>query len=220
MDNKTAECNSQTDTQKYTQIDAQKEYHSTEHANTNYHRSLSKRRISTHDLSVMALCASMIAVCSWISVPAAVPFTMQTFGVFLTVGLLGGKRGSMAAALYLALGAVGLPVFAGFSGGIGYMMGPTGGYIVGFVLSALLMWLAESLFGKSMPVLITSMIAGLLICYAFGTAWFMTVYTKNTGDIELAAALSWCVIPYIIPDVIKIILAAATCRRLRPVLSL
>lgn len=183
-------------------------------------RSLVNRKITTRDLTLISLCASMMAVCSWISVPAAVPFTMQTFGVFLTVGLLGGKRGSMAIALYLALGAVGLPVFAGFSGGPGYMMGPTGGYIVGFVLSALLMWLAESLFGKSMPVLITSMIAGLIVCYAFGTAWFMTVYTKNTGDIGLAAALSWCVIPYIIPDVIKIVLAAAACRRLRPLLSL
>lgn len=171
-------------------------------------------------MTMIALFTSLMAVCSWISIPAPVPFTMQTFGVFLAVGLLGGKRGSIAIALYLALGAVGLPVFAGFSGGPGYMLGPTGGYIIGFILSALLMWLAETLFGRSMPVLVMSMAAGLIVCYAFGTAWFMTVYTKNTGAIGLATALGWCVIPYIIPDVIKIVLAAAACRRLRPVIQL
>lgn len=171
-------------------------------------------------MTMIALFTSLMAVCSWISIPAPVPFTMQTFGVFLAVGLLGGKRGSIAIALYLALGAVGLPVFAGFSGGPGYMLGATGGYIIGFILSALLMWLAETLFGRSMPVLVMSMAAGLIVCYAFGTAWFMTVYTKNTGAIGLAAALGWCVIPYIIPDVIKIVLAAAACRRLRPVIQL
>lgn len=181
----------------------------------------SKRMSASHvqDLTLISLCASLMAVCSWISVPAAVPFTLQTFGVFLTVGLLGGRRGSMAIALYLALGAAGLPVFAGFAGGIAYMMGPTGGYIVGFLLSALLMWLIESLLGKSMPVLIASMAAGLIICYAFGTAWFMTVYTGNTGEAGLAAAFGWCVLPYVIPDLIKILLAAAACRRLRPVLA-
>ena len=157
-----------------------------------------------------------MAVCSWISIPATVPFTLQTFGVFLSVGLLGGKRGSLAVLVYLLLGAVGLPVFSGFTGGIGHLLGPTGGYIIGFIFSALLMWLAERLFGKSVAVLAVSMIAGLIVCYAFGTSWFMSVYTKNTGEIGLMTALGWCVIPYIIPDVAKIVLAVLLTRRLRP----
>ena len=175
-------------------------------------------KLNTRDLAMIALCAALMAVCSWISIPAAVPFTMQTFGVFLAVGLLGGRRGSIAIAVYLLLGAVGAPVFSGFAGGLGYMLGATGGYIVGFLFSALAMWAAEHLFGRSTKVLALSMAAGLLVCYAFGTAWFMTVYTKNTGAIGLATALGWCVIPYIIPDVIKIILALALCRKLRPLL--
>ena len=169
--------------------------------------------IRTKDIALIALFTALLAVCSWISVPTAIPFTMQTFGVFLTIGLLGGKRGTAAILTYLLLGAVGLPVFSGFTGGIGHILGP---YILGFILTALLMWLAEALMGKSLKVLAASMVAGLIICYAFGTAWFIIVYTKNTGEIGLMTALGWCVFPYIIPDVIKIILAVVLTRRLRP----
>ena len=176
---------------------------------------LSGQKLSTKDYALIGVFAAVMAVCSWISIPATVPFTMQTFAVFLTVGLLGGKRGSIAIAVYLLLGAVGLPVFSGFSGGLGYMMGPTGGYIIGFLFSALAMWAMEKYLGKSLGVLIASMVVGLLVCYAFGTAWFMVVYTKNNEAIGLATALAWCVIPYIIPDALKILLAALLTKRLK-----
>lgn len=171
-------------------------------------------KIKIYDVAFIALFAAVMAVCSWISVPATVPFTLQTFGVFLAVGTLGGKRGSLAVLTYLLLGAVGAPVFAGFSGGIGCILGSTGGYIVGFLFSALVMWAMEHFFGKSRWVLAISMVIGLLVCYAFGTAWFMIVYANNTGAIGLWTALSWCVFPYIIPDAIKIALALVLCKRL------
>ena len=167
---------------------------------------------------MIAQCAAVMAVCSWISIPAAVPFTMQTFGVFLTVGLLGGRNGTFSVLIYLLLGAIGLPVFSGFTGGIGHMLGPTGGYIAGFLLSALIMWLFERLFGRSRKVLVLSMMAGILVCYAFGTAWFIIIYTRDSGSIGLMTALSWCVFPYIIPDALKILLAAVMTRRLRPLI--
>lgn len=167
-----------------------------------------------YDVAFIALFAAVMAVCSWISVPATVPFTLQTFGVFLAVGTLGGKRGSLAVLTYLLLGAVGAPVFAGFSGGIGCILGSTGGYIVGFLFSALVMWAMEHFLGKKKWVLALSMVIGLLVCYAFGTAWFMIVYANNTGAIGLWTALSWCVFPYIIPDAIKIVLALVLCKRL------
>lgn len=175
--------------------------------------------LNTKDAAMIALCAAVMAVCSWISIPAAVPFTMQTFGVFLAVGLLGGRNGTLAVLVYILLGAAGLPVFSGFSGGIGHLFGATGGYIIGFVFSALVMWLAEALFGKSNKLLIASMVAGLLVCYAFGTAWFMVVYARDSGSIGLITALSWCVFPYIIPDALKILLAAVLTRRLRPLIK-
>ena len=174
--------------------------------------------IQTKDAAMIAVCAAVMAVCSWISIPAAVPFTMQTFGVFLAVGLLGGRNGTLAVVIYLLLGAAGLPVFSGFTGGIGHLFGATGGYIIGFVFSALLMWLMERLLGRSFKALVASMIAGLLVCYAFGTAWFMVVYARDSGSIGLITALSWCVFPYIIPDALKILLAAIMTRRLRPLI--
>lgn len=163
--------------------------------------------MKTLDMVYIALFACLMAICSWISIPGEVPFTLQTMGVFLAIGLLGGKRGTLAVLVYILMGVVGLPVFSGFSGGIGKLVGVTGGYIVGFLASALVMWAMETLFGKKKWALALSMVIGLLVCYAFGTAWFMVLYTSSKGAITLGAVLGMCVIPYIIPDVIKIAVA-------------
>lgn len=144
---------------------------------------------------------------------------MQTFAVFVTVGVLGGKRGTYSVLLYLLLGAAGLPVFAGFTGGVGHLFGATGGYIIGFLFSAIVMWLMEAGLGRSSKVIIASMAAGLLVCYIFGTVWFVTLYTKESGSVSVMTALGWCVFPYVIPDTLKIALAAWLTRRLRPVVS-
>ena len=89
-------------------------------------------KLTILDMAFIALFAVIIAVCSWISIPAAVPFTLQTFAVFTAVGVLGGKRGTLCVLVYLLLGAFGVPVFAGFSGGLGAVFGMTGGYLFGF----------------------------------------------------------------------------------------
>ena len=96
------------------------------------------------------------------------------------------------------------------------MLGPTGGYIIGFLFSGLVMWLLEHILGRSIKALVISMVAGLLVCYAFGTAWFIAVYTRDSGSIGIMTALGWCVFPYMIPDAIKTALAAWLTRRLRP----
>lgn len=172
----------------------------------------------TRDMAYIAVFAVLIAVCSWISIPTAVPFTLQTFAVFLTVGVLGGRRGSLAVLVYILLGCVGVPVFAGFSGGIGVLAGQTGGYIVGFLFSALLMWGLERLAGNRLWAQALSMVAGLLVCYGIGTVWFMVVYGQNSGAVGIGTVLGWCVIPFIIPDLVKIALACIMTRRLAPVL--
>ena len=170
-------------------------------------------KLKTLDMAYIAVGAVLIAICSWIAIPAAVPFTLQTFAVFTMAGLLGGKRGTISILIYILLGAIGVPVFAGFSGGVGILLGSTGGYIIGFIGTALVMWGMEILFGKKLIVQIISMIAGLVVCYAFGTAWFMVVYAQSNGAVGLAAVLGWCVIPFIIPDLIKIALAVVISRR-------
>ena len=156
-----------------------------------------------------------MAICAWISIPGQIPFTLQTMGVFLAVGLLGGKRGTLAVLVYILMGAVGLPVFSGMTGGLGKLVGMTGGYIVGFLVSALLMWAMEALLGKKTWVLAVSMVLGLIACYAFGTAWFLVVYTSSKGAITLGAVLGMCVIPYIIPDAVKIAVALVLTRILK-----
>ena len=111
--------------------------------------------MQTRQLAATALMAALLALCAWLTIPTVVPFTMQTFGIFLAVGLLGGKLGSLAVGVYLLLGIVGLPVFSGFSGGIGTLAGVTGGYLLGFLLIALVMWLAERLFGTGTAAVIS-----------------------------------------------------------------
>lgn len=175
-----------------------------------------KQKWTARDMAYVAIFAVTIAICSWISIPTTVPFTLQTFAVFLAVGVLGGRRGTFAVLVYILLGAVGLPVFAGFSGGLGALLGTTGGYIIGFFFSALLYWAMTKVLGEKTPVMVVAMVLGLIVCYAFGTVWFMTVYARNSGAIGLGTALGWCVIPFIIPDLVKIALAVGLTRLLKP----
>ena len=177
---------------------------------------MEKKKLTTKDMVYIAMFACLMAICAWISIPGQIPFTLQTMGVFLAVGLLGGRRGTLAILVYVLMGSIGLPVFSGFAGGFGKLLGATGGYIVGFLFSALIMWAMEAIPGKKKWVLPLSMVLGLLACYAFGTAWFLVVYTKSKGAISLAAVLGMCVIPYIIPDAIKIACALVLTKILKP----
>ena len=174
----------------------------------------------TQSMAYIALFAVLIAVCSWISIPTIIPFTLQTFAVTLSVGVLGGRRGTLAVLIYLLLGAVGVPVFAGFSGGLGAFMGPTGGYLAGFIFTALVMWGIEALLGNKLWVRIVSMVLGLAVMYAFGTVWFMIVWARTSGPISFGAALLMCVVPYLIPEVVKTALSAILSGRLRTILKL
>ena len=133
-----------------------------------------------------------------------IAFTLQTLAVFLTLGLLGGKRGSAAILIYLLLGAAGMPVFSGFRGGIGVLAGVTGGYLWGFLFSGLTYWLLER-FGK-----LPAMIAAMAVCYLCGSIWFHIYAGGGIGLILLR-----CVVPFLIPDGLKILLAHSLSRRLR-----
>jgi len=178
-----------------------------------------KTRISAKRLITIAIGAALVAVCSWISIPFTIPFTLQTFAVCLIAALLGTVDGLLSLCIYLALGIVGIPVFSGFRGGIAVLLGTTGGYIIGFFFTMLIVGLSVRHFGRKFPVLIISMAIGILVCYAFGTAWFMILYTQKTGPIGLVTALGWCVFPYLLPDAAKIILAAFLVNRIYPVLA-
>lgn len=120
----------------------------------------------------------------------------------------GRRRGTYATVVYLLLGAVGLPVFSGFQAGIGTLLGATGGFILGFAAQALVYWLLTAHLGTSVPAMAAAGVISLAVCYAFGTIWFLTVYARSTGPVRLGTALSWCVIPFIQPDLGKLALAS------------
>lgn len=164
-------------------------------------------KLQTRDLTLIALFAALMTICAWITVPMPdVPFTMQTFGVFCTLLLLGGRRGTLSILLYLLLGAVGLPVFSGFRGGVGTLLGTTGGYLMGFLFSGLVYWAMTAPARKESAVLrFLALSAALFVCYAFGTSWFLMMYLRSSGVISLGLVLMKCVVPYLIPDFAKML---------------
>ena len=177
------------------------------------------KNIKTIDLAYIALFAVIIAICSWISIPSTVPFTLQTFAVFAAMLILGSKKSFYAIIVYILLGAIGLPVFSGFKNGAGVLLGTTGGYVIGFIFMPLIYMLFEKYIGTKPVHVFAAMITGLVTCYAFGTAWFMIVYAQKAGAIALGTALMWCVVPFIIPDLLKMTLAYMIAKRVKPMLK-
>ncbi len=171
-----------------------------------------REKMKTLDLVYIAIGAAIITVCSWISIPLTVPFTLQTFAVFAALRILGGLRGTVSVALYLLMGAAGLPVFTGFQGGVHRLLGPTGGYLAGFLLTALIYWLFEKQAEKGLVRKWIVMIAGLLACYAAGTAWFAARYANGR---TVWAILMLCVVPFVLPDLVKLVLADLVGSRVR-----
>lgn len=176
-----------------------------------------KNRAFIYDLVLISVSAALITVCSWISIPLGpVPFTLQTLGILAVMLTIGGRRGTISVLVYLALGACGIPVFAGFKGGITAFMGPTGGFLIGFVFAALVYWLFEKLiFKKLMTSTVKTLVFGLIgflifevVMYTIGVIWFMTVYAAQTGPVGLVTVMGWCVFPFIIPDLVKMVIAA------------
>ncbi len=166
--------------------------------------------MQVRNMSRCAMFAALLAVCAWIAVPIGDGvITLQTFGVFLALGLLGGKWGTASILVYLLLGAAGLPVFSGFRGGIGALTGVTGGYLTGFLFTGLCYWLITALAKGRLQILAAA--AGLLVCYAFGSAWYYFGYAG--GGLELILIKG--VLPYVLPDILKLSLAFVLTKRLK-----
>ena len=182
----------------------------------NTHDNNNKTRFAVLSLVYTAVFAAIIAVCSIISIPVGeVPVTLQTFAVCLSAAMLGWKRGTLSVLVYLLLGAVGAPVFAGMTGGIGILAGPTGGYLIGFILTAVIVGVAAERFQRKALPLAIAMAVGVLACYALGTVWFMVVMKWG-----LAETLAVCVLPFLIPDAVKIAVAVLLSNRLSRVIRL
>jgi len=158
----------------------------------------------------ISLFSAILCTLSPIAFPiGSVPVTLSVFAIFITALVLPSRDAVISTIIYLLLGCVGLPVFSGFNGGIGALLNVTGGYIIGFIFSALTFWLVTSVFNKK-PKKIINLIAsfsGLIVCYIFGTLWYILLFIKNGEAINFISAFTICVLPFIIPDILKIFLA-------------
>jgi biotin transport system substrate-specific component len=173
-----------------------------------------KRKLKTIDLVYVGLCAALITICSWLAIPLTVPITLQTLAVCVVAGIFGAKKGTLSLLVYILLGSIGVPVFSGFKGGIGVLFGATGGYIIGFIFTTVIVGVVSDKTDK-LWIIALSMLGGVLICYAFGTAWFAYIYARDNSPQSLATILSWCVFPFILPDIIKIAIAAVLTKKLK-----
>ena len=175
-----------------------------------------KKRTPLIIITVAALFAALTAICSWIQIPSVpIPFTMQTFAVFLSVYVLGIEKSFLSLLVYLLLGAAGLPVFSRFQGGVGVLAGATGGYLIGFLLSVLITGALLRLCRNKIVPVFFSMLAGLLICYVFGTGWFIILNNTRFDTTTIWTALKGAVLPFIIPDAVKIVIAILVGRKIK-----
>lgn len=162
-----------------------------------------------------ALFAAIICVISPFKIPIGeVPITLATLAIYVAASVLNWKYGTTAIIIYILIGMVGLPVFSGFLGGVQRLVGPTGGFILGYIPCALVIGLIIDKNERKKWMYPIAMVAGTVVLYACGTAWFMI-----SLNYTLAAALMACVVPFLIFDAIKIILASVISPQLRKVLK-
>lgn len=180
----------------------------------------------TIQMAEIALMSAVLCVLAPIALPlpvSPVPLTLATFAVYLAAALLGPKKGTLCVLVYLLLGMAGLPVFSGFSGGIGTLLGPTGGYLIGYIPCAVVIGLlAEQgvgkLFLKQWQQVfwnLLAMVFGTLVCYTFGMVWFLIIMEDTY---TLTQAILICVVPYLLFDAVKVFTAAALAVPIRKIL--
>lgn len=163
----------------------------------------------------MAIFAAIICIAAPVSVQVGpIPITLATFAIYLAGAILGGKRGMIAVIVYIMLGAVGLPVFSNFNGGFTALLGPTGGYIIGYIPLVLLTGIFSDMNSKKHWTMIIGMLLGTVALYTFGTAWFMIMTESSLGR-----ALALCALPFIPGDALKIVCVSAIAMPLKSKLS-
>lgn len=167
-------------------------------------RQFSLKKSSTYNYVLAAFGAAIIAVLAQVNIPLPlIPITGQTLAVGLVVTILGTRVGTLSVLLYILLGAASIPVFTGMSGGIAILIGPTGGYIVGFLFTAIIMGLYLDKFGITFVHAIIANIIGMVVTLAFGATWL-----KIVGDLSWTAAFMGGVAPFIVAGIVKAVLAA------------
>ncbi len=154
----------------------------------------------TYQMVLIGLMAAVTCILAPLSIllPGGVPLSFTNLVIYLTVFLLGWKKGTISYLIYMLIGLVGLPVFSNFTGGFAKLAGPTGGYIIGFIFMAIIGGYFAEKFGRKIYMFIIGMVIGTAITYGFGTAWFIVI-----NPMPIKAALASCVMPFLLGDAIK-----------------
>lgn len=163
-----------------------------------------EKKINIRQMVLIGVMAAVICVLGPLSIPVGpVPISFTNLAIYLAVYILGGRKGTVSYLVYLFIGLVGVPVFSGFTGGAGRLFGPTGGYLIGFIFMALIAGFFVDRFRNRLLLCMGGMILGTIVTYIFGTGWL--AYEAN---MDFSAALAAGVLPFIIGDFIKMIIAA------------
>ena len=174
------------------------------------------KKNSINTMLRISLFSALIAVSAMISIPFPIPVTLQTFAIFLAFFTLGGFGALISIGVYTALGIIGLPIFAGFGAGFGYLLGASGGFVLAFPIAACIFLLLEKTFGSSDKQQLVYACISLIVIYLIGSLWFSLVYAKANG---FFAALVVCALPYVPIDAVKLALACVVSKRLKRVIS-
>ena len=168
----------------------------------------------TYMLTTCALFSALMCIFGPMSVPIGpIPVSLTNLVIYIAIFLLGTGKTTISYVIYLLLGAVGLPVFSGYQGGMGKLMGPTGGYLIGFIFMTLIAGLFLEKSKANIGFSFLGMILGTLVAYAFGTVWFV-ISTQS----EIGYALSVCVYPFIPFDLGKMVIATLLGKAVRKAL--
>lgn len=168
------------------------------------------------DIAIISVAAAMICVVSPVSIPIGdIPISLATFIIYLIAAILGPKKGTISAFVYILVGIIGIPVFSSYRAGISVIVGVTGGYIVGYIPLALLTGIFTYKFKNKIWMYPIGMILGTIVCYFIGTVWYMF----NTNN-NLISSLLVCVVPFLLFDLIKIVLSSVLAYLINKKLSL
>lgn len=194
------------------------------------HENIAKRKRMIRDMCYIALFTALIVVCTYIAFPiGTIPVTLQTLAVCMAGGFLGWKRGTLSVIVYILLGVCGIPVFSGFHNFYALIIGPTTGYVVGFIFTALIVGFTSDNLHKigdraknktagqifELILLAVAMVVGIAVCYLFGTLWFTPIAYGSVTAANLQKTLTVCVYPFIVVDLVKIVIAAFLVNRLK-----
>ena len=167
--------------------------------------------MNTKHLALIGVMSAVLCILGPLALPIGpVPISLGSFAVYLTVYILGMKKGTISICIYILLGLVGIPVFSSFSGGVGKVMGPTGGYIVGYILLALIFGFFIDKWKTNYGFIALGMVLGTIALYLLGTLWL-----AYQAEMSFQAALAAGVLPFIAGDIIKMIVAGLVGEQVR-----